>query len=83
MDKILSEEEKRSFIVAVAEAVKNEKSESLCRIRCPCGGKIKFWYSECNGHRTIIAKCNRCHQEIKGSSGALEAYERECEQNET
>lgn len=82
MDKILSEEEKRSFIVAVAEAIRNEKSESLRLIRCPCGGRIKFWYSERNGHRTIIAKCNRCHQEIKGSSGALEAYEKECEQNE-
>lgn len=66
-----------TFIAAVASAMKKSKEEQLGITDCPCGGKIKFWHSNYKGHKTVIAKCNRCHKEIRGSSGALEAYEKE------
>lgn len=69
--------ESEDFIAAVASAMKSSTEEQISITDCPCGGKIKFWYSNCNGHKTVIAKCNQCRREIRGSSGALEAYERE------
>lgn len=69
--------ESEDFIAAVASAMKSSKEEQISITDCPCGGKIKFWYSNYNGHKTVIAKCNQCRRKIRGSSGALEAYERE------
>ena len=71
--------ESEDFIAAVASAMKSSKEEQISIADCPCGGKIKLWYSNYNGHKTVIAKCNcnQCRREIRGSSGALEAYERE------
>lgn len=50
--------ESEDFIAAVASAMKSSK-EQISIADCPCGGKIKFWYSNYNGHKTVIAKCNQ------------------------
>ena len=65
-----------AFIATVVDELKKHPEESIVMINCPCGGKIMAIRSEYNGHRTTIAKCNSCKREIRGSSGALDAYER-------
>lgn len=65
-----------AFIAAVVDELKKYPEESIVMIDCPCGGKIMAIRSEYNGHQTTIAKCNSCKREIRGSSGALDAYER-------
>nr|DAP47117.1 MAG TPA: cysteine-rich protein [Caudoviricetes sp.] len=69
-------QEEAKFIEAVAQGLKQQPEGQIVLIDCPCGGKIKAIRSEYNGHRTTIAVCNRCKSEIRGSSGALESYER-------
>ena len=68
--------EEAAFIDAVMDGLKRQPEGNLVMIDCPCGGTIKAIRSEYNGHRTTIAVCNRCRRGIKGSSGALDAYER-------
>lgn len=68
--------EEAAFIDAVMNGLKKQQEGNLVMIDCPCGRKIMAIRSEYNGHRTTIAKCNSCKREIRGSSGALDAYER-------
>lgn len=68
--------EEAAFIDAVMDGLKKQPEGSVVMIDCPCGGKIMATRSEYNGHRTTIAVCNRCRRGIRGSSGALDAYER-------
>lgn len=68
--------EEAAFIDAVMDGLKKQPEGNLVMIDCPCGGKIKAIRSEYNGHRSTIAVCNRCRRGIKGSSGALDAYEK-------
>ena len=68
--------EEAAFIDAVMNGLKKQQEGNLVMIDCPCGGKIMAIRSEYNGHRTTIAKCNSCKREIRGSSGALDTYER-------
>ena len=68
--------EEAAFIDAVMDGLKRQPEGSIVMIDCLCGGKIMATRSEYNGHRTTIAKCNSCKCEIRGSSGALDAYER-------
>ena len=65
-----------AFVAAVAEGLKRQPEGRIVMIDCPCGGKIMAIRSEYDGHRTTIAKCNSCRREVRGSSGALDAYER-------
>lgn len=69
-------EKQSAFIFAVAEGLGRQPEGKIVLIDCPCGGKIKAIRSEYDGHRTTIAKCNSCQREVRGSSGALDAYER-------
>lgn len=69
-------EKQSAFIAAVAEGLSRQPEGKIVLIDCPCGGKIKAIRSEYNGHHTTIAVCNSCKRRIKGSSGALDAYER-------
>lgn len=46
-----------TFIAAVASAIKKSKEEQLGITDCPCGGKIKFWYSNYKGHKTVHFCC--------------------------
>lgn len=54
------------FLAAVMLAANNLEPDKITMIDCPCGGKIKIFYSESGKHRTIVAKCNSCKNQANG-----------------